>query len=466
MSTTKESAIVELGLSTTKISDQFQTFRHSFKHQIGDLAKEFGGAFAAGGILAGIEHLLTKFDDLKDRAENLEISTDFLQGLQHIAGKDAVGGTETFNRAIGELANKLGAAKEGSKEAIATFEKFGITLSQIESLNTEEMFYQIADKIKATEDPAIRVTEAFELMGKSGKNLVGVLANGSESLKNMVDQVDKLDIDKIKALAEAKERLEDIENTVTTGAGRALGWIIKDVPGFLGRLTAGGDPGNEGGLRAAARKSAAAAHAELLAKGPTSSKEERDHQQALQEIYQQIADVHLPKIDKLKREASQIEFRTRDLSLTDIERGKASLALAKKKQEITEEEVRLEKIKTDEKKNQDRLDKATADKHQHVVDLGKQLANSRDAEFMPTLDELAARGIYQRDARRLQFLQKDVVLAKQLGNTNFANRELQEIQAIRGRLSAAGVYQDPNQTIVDELKKAQEETQVVIKTMG
>ncbi len=72
---------------------------------------------------------------------------------------------------------------------------------------------------------------------------------------------------------------------------------------------------------------------------------------------------------------------------------------------------------------------------------------------MPTLDELASRGIYRRDASRLQFLQRDVVLAKQLGNNDFAANEMQQIQTIRDRLSRAGVYQDPNQTIIDELKK-------------
>jgi hypothetical protein len=86
------------------------------------------------------------------------------------------------------------------------------------------MFYLIADRIKAIPDPAQRAAAAFELLGKSGKNLTGVLSGGAAQLKNMVDQADKLAAADVKKLADAKDQIEDYTNTLTIWGGKLLGW--------------------------------------------------------------------------------------------------------------------------------------------------------------------------------------------------------------------------------------------------
>ena len=201
---------------------------------------ELGAVFSGAAILGGLNSVINKFDDLQDRADNLGVGTDFLQGMGGVANQNAVGGLATFNKAIGELANKLGDAKEGGEKSIETFAKFGITLREIQTLNTEQMFYLISDRIKAIPDPAMRVNAAFELLGKSGKNLTGILAGGATELKKMADAVDKLDAEKVKQLAEAKDRIEATKTTLTVWGGKALG-AIGDYYGWWGRIAAQGE---------------------------------------------------------------------------------------------------------------------------------------------------------------------------------------------------------------------------------
>lgn len=241
MPTNTEEILIRMGMDTASVRksmDALVGHSQSTATKIGTAFKNIATLFTADKILEGINKVIEHFDDLKDRADNLGVSTDFLQGASAVAGRDAVGGVETFNKAIAELSVKLGAAKDGSDEAVKKFQKFGITIAEIQSLDAEGMFYLIADRIKGIQDPAQRANAAFELLGKAGKNLTGVLANGSGELKKMVDAVDKLDADKIKQLAEAKDRIENVQNTLITYGGKVLGWV-GDYYAFLGRLSTG-----------------------------------------------------------------------------------------------------------------------------------------------------------------------------------------------------------------------------------
>jgi len=225
--------LTPLGQSLRSMNQMVKNAGQETKNVLKESFGSIGSIISGGAILAGIKGLLNHFDELDDRAQNLSISTDFLQGMQHIASKDAVGGVETFNKAISELSVRLGDAKTGSDEAIKKFEKWGITLKDIADLDTEGMFYKIADKIKGIPDPSERSAAAFELLGKAGKNLVGVMQEGSAAVKGMVDQVDKLDAEKIKMLAEAKDTISDYGGWVTIGAGKLLGGLGKGAQ-FLG----------------------------------------------------------------------------------------------------------------------------------------------------------------------------------------------------------------------------------------
>lgn len=80
------------------------------------------------------------------------------------------------------------------------------------------------------------------------------------------------------------------------------------------------------------------------------------------------------------------------------------------------------------------------------------IAGNIMGEFMPGLDDLAQRGIYTKDARRAIFLGGDIKESLQFGRKKRAEGDMMELQSIRDRLSKAGVYNDPNKAMIDELK--------------
>ncbi len=133
------------------------------------------------------------------------------------------------------------------------------------------------------------------------------------------------------------------------------------------------------------------------------------------------------------------------------------------------------KIDLDNKKEEVRLSKSQAEneesahrfwqRRQHDRIAARQrYASSLNSEFLPTLDELSTRGIFQRDAQRLLFLQRDAHDAALFGHQQGRQLDLREIQDIRTRLSRAGAYEDPNQGVIDEIKKLGEVGMPVVIT--
>lgn len=425
MSTVREEAVVSLGLDTTKIRAGLNKFGSDFRSSIANVSKQWLGALSAGGIIAGINTLLNKFDDLNDKAENLDLSTDFLQGMQHLAGKDVVGGVKTFDKAIGELSVKLGDAKSGSAEAIATFEKWGLPLDKIKDADTERVFYMIADAVKAIPDPATRSAAAFELLGKAGKNMSGYLAQGGDAIQKLVDGVDKLDVKKVKELAAMKDQLSEASNQLSIWGGKLL-TLFSAMSQAAGELSTGFDT-----INAAVKKTAQDWIAEQRKK------------------VQDQVDIEMAAEEKLAADKLALEKQA-------DEEGR-KLAEKRAAEEKLQADARLLLIKIN-KELEVKAAKDAADKIARFESLKGSLKGSLGNEFMPTLGELvSAGGPYAQDARRAQFLESDIRLAKAKGNDEFAAGEMNELQDIRGRLSKAGVYEDPNKAIVDEIAKLSKE---------
>jgi len=401
-----EEVIVRLGLDTTG----FQNTSNKFSSKLNGISNAWSQALVAGGIITGINSIINKMDDLGDKADNLGISTDFLQGMQHIASQDAVGGIKTFDRAIIELSVRLGEAKIGNEAAIATFAKWGITAAEMKSMSADEMFLRIADAIKAIPDASQRSAAAFELLGKSGKNLTGILAAGTDALKERIGATAKLDAEGIASLSRAKAQLEGMSNSAIIGLARVLNYLTNDIPRALVDLKLNDFNWYSGLFGNKAEKTAAPNTGELAV-----ARRDRDARVK--------ANAEIVEAERVAKIQSIIKVATAEKAAADKLHAEA-----------------LAKIK--EKRDADMAS---------LAQKRRDLSASRNSEFLPTVEELANTGIYQQDAQRLQWLEADAKDAALFGDKRGRANDLAEIQSIRSRLSAAGVYQDPNQGTIDAI---------------
>ena len=135
-------------------------------------------------------------------------------------------GAAKFDIAITKLNVNLG---RGAKE----FEKWGI-----HATTAGAAMYEIADRMKATEDPAVRAAMAVDLMGRGGASMVPFLERGAAALKAIADTKPAWSVEDMKDIAAAHQNIEETQNRITLAIGKGIalfGGFFSD----LGKISTG-----------------------------------------------------------------------------------------------------------------------------------------------------------------------------------------------------------------------------------
>jgi hypothetical protein len=141
------------------------------------------GAIGAGVSLAGITALIKKnidfADNLRDLSKKTNVYIEDLAGLD-LAAKQSGTSLEDVAKSINKLSINIG--KDGDK-----FRDLGITAK-----SPIEAFEQLADVLNGIDDDQTRAAVAAAALGKSWENVAPLLAEGSESIKDMVEEGKRL----------------------------------------------------------------------------------------------------------------------------------------------------------------------------------------------------------------------------------------------------------------------------------
>lgn len=135
-----------------------------------------GAAVAAVGIGMGVavKRSIDFADGINDLSLRLGISTERLSVLSLYAEQSGTD-IESVASAMGKLGVKL---SDGDKQ----LKKYGITATSVDGA-----LYQVADRIAATEDPMLRLKIATDAFGKSGQQMLPMLVQGGDALREMSD---------------------------------------------------------------------------------------------------------------------------------------------------------------------------------------------------------------------------------------------------------------------------------------
>jgi len=132
-----------------------------------------------------------------------------------------------FNRMIGEAA-------QGNDTACRAFDNLGINIRDVNGnlKPTEILLGEVADKINAIPDPAIRGAMAMELMGRGGSQMLPLLAEGSAGIAQLGKEAEKLglvlDENAAKAADEFNDNVDKLKKSVL-GMAIQLGQVLMPV---------------------------------------------------------------------------------------------------------------------------------------------------------------------------------------------------------------------------------------------
>jgi hypothetical protein len=140
------------------------------------------GASVLGPIGAAVASFASRGSDLNDLSAKSGVSTEALQTLGYAAKQNGTD-METLAGGVKKMQKNLFEAKNGSKEAEATFQGLGLSVEDLMKMSPDEQFRTIGDAISKIKNPTERTAAAMRVFGKSGTELLGVMAGGRTELE-------------------------------------------------------------------------------------------------------------------------------------------------------------------------------------------------------------------------------------------------------------------------------------------
>lgn len=189
-----------------------------------------GPAAAAGAAVAalsvGFASIVSKSinmaDNMNDLSLRLGVSTERLSVLSLYAEQSGTD-IETLASSMGKLGVKL---SEGDKQLAS----YGVTATSV-----DEALFQLADKIAGTTDPMLRLKMATDAFGKSGQQMLPLLVQGGEALRNMASDAPIVSTELAQMADEFNDKMAGIKGRLV---GVGLG-IAENVLPFLDKWADG-----------------------------------------------------------------------------------------------------------------------------------------------------------------------------------------------------------------------------------
>lgn len=148
------------------------------------------GAFSIGAIAGFIGRVNSAADALNDLSGKLGASAANLATIQ-LAAQQSGGSVEGVTTAIQAMSNKIGEAVNGNKQAIASFEKLGLSAEKLAAMRPDEAFQAIITATSQVENGFQRASVAQDVFGKGARDIQGLLNEGTAAIDGARSALEK-----------------------------------------------------------------------------------------------------------------------------------------------------------------------------------------------------------------------------------------------------------------------------------
>nr|WP_319537226.1 hypothetical protein [uncultured Vibrio sp.] len=153
-----------------------------------------GAAVAAAGSLALVyNQQAALIDQAAKFADRIGISTEALTQFRHAAELTGVG-SKNLDMSLQRMTRRIAEAAQGSGEAAPALKQLGLDAQALGQMTPDQQLYALSDAFTQVESQSERVRLAFKLFDSEGVGMVNMLAGGSDGLRSMADEADRLGI--------------------------------------------------------------------------------------------------------------------------------------------------------------------------------------------------------------------------------------------------------------------------------
>jgi hypothetical protein len=244
-----------IGANADDAQSNVQAFRTLLSKDLSDVGAEFeafsskvfgdmstmqgallggGAAIAAGLVAAGAAavHCADQYAEYVESVAKVSkitgIAVEDVSRLKFAV--EATGGNfDTAGAGLAKFTANVVKGAEGVTQQAAAFERLGITRAQLQAGEHDllPLLEAVADKFQGLKDKTDRTTEARDLFGRSGTQFLSFLALGSDGLKQMANEADRLgliigqkDVEALHAYQAAMAEMKATQEAVDITVGR------------------------------------------------------------------------------------------------------------------------------------------------------------------------------------------------------------------------------------------------------
>jgi hypothetical protein len=197
---------------------------HQANASLDKFAKQAGsilaGGFAFDKIIAGFSTAIEKGDQLQDLANRFGISASALQEVGNAASLSGAG-VEDVASAMNKLAVNAGKAIGGDDAMIESFQKLGLSVSDLKSMSPQDIFFKLSEAVATASDPLEAFAMAQEVAGKSVGALMETLRMGPAAIQEMGSGMGVWSDETIAQLGAASDEIKKFQNTMVIAFGSA-----------------------------------------------------------------------------------------------------------------------------------------------------------------------------------------------------------------------------------------------------
>lgn len=202
---------------------------------------------AAGGAFLGLKRVADEVDRINDTAASLGMTTQRFQQMGYAAQLSG-SSSEEMAQSLVFLNKNMGEARSGSKEALESFARVGITMADLQNpaFTAGDAFERIADKFNQVGDAGnnagkkIEVTTA--LLGRSGFRQIQFLNGGSAAMRRFYEEADRLGVtlsdETIRNMGAFNDSFDRLRMTVFGAIANALGPAAPRLQALVERMVA------------------------------------------------------------------------------------------------------------------------------------------------------------------------------------------------------------------------------------
>lgn len=225
-----EEILVKLGLDAgafdrglRESEHKVKEFGETVKENLADAFKELAAPLAGIGLMAGVEKVFGKVEEIERVSAAAGIGAEEFQKLAYGAKQAGIESAQ-MEKSLEFLSKTTGEANAGVKGSIEVFNRWGISfkdsLGQTKDAGT--LLDEISDRMSTMTDSASQAAMAQDLLGKSGAKMVEILKGGSTELHARGEDASIFTDDDIEQIKKAHEEIDDFGNSLVVFLGKAI----------------------------------------------------------------------------------------------------------------------------------------------------------------------------------------------------------------------------------------------------